>query len=343
MRPRRTMRTPPPALAEAWWPLQEVAPTGSRWYADQVSAGWWDPADDQRTRLRHAVALVDELLASLPQSSIADGATILELGCGPGTALQELAARWPGTLHAWEPEAEPAEVARVLAPDATVHEGDVPLPLPDGAVDVVWVPRALARGTAEWAPLLAEAHRVLKPGGLLAAVLAGPGAWAWEERADAWDEAATGLLVLGADRPDAQGGPVRFVSRWWLDEHWGRGFETLAVRPAGVTMPHPGQGFGLGVWRRAAGDPLPADLFAAVAAQDRREGRAFHRQLALADEEARAVAGRRATAIAATRDRAAALSGPEAVDDQPRVRAAVAAVRALEQDVERLRQEVDAA
>jgi len=343
VRPRRTGRTPVPALAEAWWPLQDVAPTGSRWYEDHVSAGWWDPADPHRTRLRHAAALVDELLASLPQAAIADGATLVELGCGPGTALQELAARWPGVLHAWEPQADAATVARTLAPDATIHDGALPLPLADASADVVWIPRALARGTAEWAPLLAEAHRVLRPGGLLAAVLAGPGAWAWHGPAgEAWDEEGTGLLVLGFDRPDAQGGPLRFVSRWWLDVHAGRGFAAVSFRPTGVTMVHPDQGFGFGVWRRAAGDPLTADAFTEVAPRDRREGRAFHRQLALADAEARANADRRTAAIAATADRAAALSAPGAVDDQPPVRAALREIAALEAEIDRERREADA-
>lgn len=343
MRPRRTGRTPVPALAEAWWPLQDVAPTGSRWYADHVSAGWWDPADPHRTRLRHAAALVDELLASLPQAAIADGATLVELGCGPGTALQELAARWPGVLHAWEPQADAATVARTLAPDATIHDGALPLPLPDASADVVWIPRALARGTAEWAPLIAEAHRVLRPGGLLATVLAGPGAWAWHGPAgEAWDEDGTGLLVLGFDRPDAEGGPIRFASRWWVDEHWGRGFDPVSFRAAGVTMVHPGQGFGFGVRRRGSGDPLSADAFAAVAPEDRREGRAFHRQLALADAEARTTADRQTATIAAVRARAAALSGPDAVDEHPRVREALQAVASLEAEIAQDRRRADA-
>ena len=330
-----------PALAEAWWPLQDVAPTGSRWYADHVSAGWWDPADPHRTRLRHASALVDELLASLPQAAIVDGATLVELGCGPGTALQDLTSRWPGDLHAWEPEPDPATVARTLAPEAVIHEGAFPLPLADASADVVWIPRALARGTIEYAPLLAEAHRVLRPGGLLAAVLAGPGAWTWEGRADAWDEEGTGLLVLGFHRPDAQGGPIRFASRWWLDAHLGRGFDAVSFRPAGVTMVHPDQGFGFGVWRRGAGEPVTADAFAEVPPGDLREGLAFHRQLALADAEARENADRRTAAIATTAARAAALSAPGAVDDQPRVRAAVQAVAALEAGIERDRRGTD--
>jgi SAM-dependent methyltransferase len=334
----RALRTPPPELAEAWWPLCDVAPTGSRWHADHVQAGWWDPGDLHRTRLRHAAALVDELLASLPQDAVAAGARVLELGCGPGSGLQELARRWPCELHAWDASAAARAAARDLACAATVHDAAAPpLPLAGGAVDVVWAPRCFARGGGDWSALLAEAHRVLTPGGLLVAVLAGPGAWAWEARRDAWEEELTGMLVLGLDRPDERGGPICFTSRWWLREHWGRGFELVVMRPAGVAMVHPRQGFGLAVWRRRAGAPVAPSHFAAVAPGDRREGRAFHRQLELADAEARAHTTRRGAALAAAQARSAALARAGAADDHPRVRDARAAVDALEEELRRLR------
>jgi SAM-dependent methyltransferase len=335
---RRAARAAPLALAEAWWPLQDVAPTNSRWHAEHVESGWWDPGDPQRTRLRHARALADELLASLPQDAVVAGARVLELGCGPGTSLQELARRWTCELHGWEPSAAARAAAVQLAPEAQMHDAArPPLALSNGGFDVVWAPRCFARGGCDWADLLAEAHRLLRPGGLLAAVVAGPGAWAWEDRADAWDEDRTGILMLGLDRPDEHGGPICFASRWWLCAHWGRGFAPVVIRPAGVTMAHPHQGFGLAVWRRRDGPAISQEGFAAVEPGDVREGRAFLRQLELAEAEARASTARRDAALAAVRARSAALSRPGAVDDHPRVRDALAAVAALEQDVQRLR------
>ena len=156
-------------------------------------------------------------------------------------------------------------------------------------------------------------------------------------RPRAWDEELTGLLVLGLDRPDERGGPACFTSRLVAAEHWGRGFEAVLVRPAGVAMAHPDQGLGLAVWRRRDGAPMDASAFAAVPAGDVREGRAFRHQLALASAEARRRVARRSPAVAAAQERAVALGRPDAVEHHPRVRDAIAAVAALEADVEALR------
>jgi len=333
------LRTPPPGLAEAWWPLEDVAPTGSRWHAEHLTGGWWDPGDLQRSRLRHATALVDELLASLPQEAVVDAASVLELGCGPGTGLQELARRWPCELHGWDPSQDARSAARAMAPAARIAQAaTLPLALADASVAVVWLPRALARGGSDWAELVAEAHRVLRPGGLLAAVLAGPGVWAWEEREDAWEEELTGMLLVGLDRPGELGGPICFTSRWWLDEHVGRGFDTVVMRRAGVAMLNPDQGHGLGVWRRRPGPAIAAARFAALEPGSVREGRALRHQLELAHAEARALASGRAAALAAVEARAAQLTRPDAVDGHPRVRDALRAVTALEAEVQRLRE-----
>lgn len=332
----RTLRTPPPEIAEAWWPLEDVATTASRWHADHATSGWWDPGDLPRTRLRYAAALVDELLASLPQDAVVPGARVLELGCGPGMSLQELARRWPCELHGWDESDDGRRAAAVMAPEAVVHEA-LPVSLDAGAVDVVWMPRSLARGGLDWAQLVAEAHRVLRPGGMLVAVLAGPGAWAWEDRDDPWEEELTGMLVLELDRPDERGGPICFTSRWWLEEHLGRGFHTVVMRRTGVAMTHPEQGFGLGVWRRRPGPAMSASRVAAVEPGDLRSARAQQRQLALAHAAARAAVEREAATLAAVEGRAALLEGLDAVDAHPRVRDALASVAALEAEVQRLR------
>ena len=325
-----TKRTPPPGLAEAWWPLDGVAPTNSRWHADHVAAGWWDPGDLARTRLRHARAIVDELVASLPADAVASGAAVVELGCGPGTGLQELAGRWDCELHAWDPAPDNRRHAPHMAPAATVHDvAAPPLPLPAGAADVVWVPRRFAGGAVVWSDTLAEALRLLRPSGLLVAVHGGPGAWAWETTSP-WDEDGTGWLVLGVDRPAQRGGPSSSVSTWWLREHWGRGFDLQLMRPAGVAMIHPDQGLGLSVWRRRAGAPITAEALAAVPPGDVQEGRAFRRELALAHAEQRAVTERRTRMLAEAEARRDALERPDAVDDHPRVRELRAVVDALE-------------
>jgi SAM-dependent methyltransferase len=328
------MRTPPPDLAEAWWPLDSVAPTNSAWHRDHAETGWWDPGDMHRTRLRHATALVDELVASLPSGAVSADATLLEIGCGPGSSLGELATRWPGRLHGWDGDGLARDAARWMAPEAVVHDApSPPLPLEDGAVDVVWAPRCFARGAGDWAGLLAEAHRVLRPGGLLVAVLAGPGVWAWEATSQDWEEELTGSLLTGLARGDEHGGPLRFVSRWWLQEHWGRGFGLVAIRRAGVAMPHPDRGFGIAVWRRRDGAAIATAALGAVRAGVVREGLAWRRQLALADAEARASAARHDAAVSQIEQRNAALADLGAVAEHPRVRDAAASLQALEAEL----------
>jgi SAM-dependent methyltransferase len=197
-----------------------------------------------------------------------------------------------------------------------------PLPLADGAADVVWAPRCFAAGGREWADRLAEAHRLLRPGGLLCALHAGPGVWSWESSTP-WDEEGTGLLMLGLDRPEERGGPSVFLSAWWLREHWGRGFDELLLRPAGVAMNRPGQGYGLSVWRRREGLPLAAAELAALTPGDAREGRAFQRQLVLAHDEQRAAAARQARLLEEMAARRETLERPGALDEHPRVRAEI--------------------
>ena len=338
MRSARSLGLATPELAEAWWPLQDVAPSNSRWYADHLASGWWDAGDPRRSRLGLAAALADDLIASLPQDAAPDGAAVLELGCGPGMVLQELAVRTGWRLHGWDADERSRAEARELAPEATIHDVSEPtLPLPAGVLDVVWAPRCFARGELGWAALLAEAHRLLRPGGWLVAVLGGPGAWRWEPDAGDWDEEATGLLVQGLGNPDESGGPRCFVSRWWLTEHWGRGFEAVLLRPAGVAMVHPGDGYGLGVWRRPAGPALSAADLAAHRAGDTREGWAARRQLVMARSDAVRQAERRARVVAAVAARSEALHQDAAVAADPRVRAAAATTAVAEERLGRLR------
>lgn len=112
--------------------------------------------------------LQEEVLASLP--ALADlGDTMLEIGPGPGASTDWLRHR-VRRLVAVERDADAAERLRVrfAGTNVEVVEGDASeLPWPDGSFDAVGcftmlhhVPtRALQQS------ILAEAHRVLRPGG----------------------------------------------------------------------------------------------------------------------------------------------------------------------------------
>jgi malonyl-CoA O-methyltransferase len=101
-------------------------------------------------------------------------ARILDLGCGTGHGLGLLAARWPAA------ELIAADFALPMVASARMgwrHCADAEaLPLADAAVDMVW-----ANLVMQWcdpALFLAEAARVLRPGGRLAAATLGPGTFA---------------------------------------------------------------------------------------------------------------------------------------------------------------------
>ncbi|MFZ5476058.1 MAG: class I SAM-dependent methyltransferase [Myxococcota bacterium] len=107
----------------------------------------------------------DQLVAAAPD------ATVVDLGCGPGVLLEGLRARFPKGRHVGV-EVQPAMLAHARAhaarAGAEIVEADVatpPVPLPDGVADVVTSVHVLHE--LEYPPpLLAEARRLLRPGGV---------------------------------------------------------------------------------------------------------------------------------------------------------------------------------
>jgi ubiquinone/menaquinone biosynthesis C-methylase UbiE len=96
------------------------------------------------------------------------GDRVLDLGCGDGPFLVEISALGATPIGVDVADAALAR-ARRRAPDAELHrvEPDGPLPLPDRSVDAVWCSETLEH-VADTARFLAEARRVLRPGGALA-------------------------------------------------------------------------------------------------------------------------------------------------------------------------------
>jgi ubiquinone/menaquinone biosynthesis C-methylase UbiE len=105
-------------------------------------------------------------------SALRSDDTVLDIGCGPGTAVRR-AARLGATVSGVDPAPVMLRVARLL----TRSTGQVrylmgtaeSLPVPDGSVSVVWA----VASVHHWADLdiaLCEARRVLTRGGRLVAV-----------------------------------------------------------------------------------------------------------------------------------------------------------------------------
>jgi SAM-dependent methyltransferase len=96
---------------------------------------------------------------------------VVDVGCGPGTAARA-AARRGARVTGVDPSASMLRVAR-----AVTHRGDVTwaegtaeqLPVPDGSATVVWA-LATVHHWRDVTKALAQAYRVLAPGGRLLAV-----------------------------------------------------------------------------------------------------------------------------------------------------------------------------
>jgi SAM-dependent methyltransferase len=101
------------------------------------------------------------------------GLAILEVGCGGGTAL-ELAAGRGAEVAAIEAAPVFVQIARRRVPTADIRVGDLQfLPFDDETFDVVMGFNAF-QYAADVSAALAEARRVLRPGGLLAMLVWGP-------------------------------------------------------------------------------------------------------------------------------------------------------------------------
>jgi ubiquinone/menaquinone biosynthesis C-methylase UbiE len=111
-----------------------------------------------------------ELLSAL---CIGAGDRVLDVGCGPATDLAALAEEVGPTGRVIGIDQDPAMVATARAriamyPNVEVRHADAHhLPLETAGIDRARVDRVLMH-TADPAAVLAELHRVLRPGGLLA-------------------------------------------------------------------------------------------------------------------------------------------------------------------------------
>lgn len=113
-----------------------------------------------------------DLAAGLPAIT---PARILDAGCGTGHALTALRARFPAAQTV-ALDLSPAMLHRVKAPCSRLTGDLEHLPLADASLDLYW--SSLAVQWCELPQVLAEARRVLAPGGLLALATLGPATFA---------------------------------------------------------------------------------------------------------------------------------------------------------------------
>jgi SAM-dependent methyltransferase len=153
-----------------------------------------------RTALRDAIAGIDPKV-------------ILDAGCSSGYLLEDLRGDHPGArLLGVDLVASGLRRAKALVPEAELLLADVcDLPIEDGTVDAV-VSANLLEHVPDDVGAIAEFHRVLRPGGILAIVIpAGPGTY------DYYD------TFLGHERRYARGEIARKASGFEVvhDTHLG--------------------------------------------------------------------------------------------------------------------------
>ncbi|HEX2773433.1 MAG TPA: methyltransferase domain-containing protein [Micromonosporaceae bacterium] len=140
-------------------PRTRLRPPNDLWQYDDLAGEWWRP--DGAFALLHWLA---EARARLIPSASRPGATLVDLGCGAGPLAPYVADK--GYRHVG------VDLVRSALEQAADHglfpvQADATaLPLADGCADVVSAGQVLEH-VPQWPAAVAEACRVLRPGGLL--------------------------------------------------------------------------------------------------------------------------------------------------------------------------------
>jgi SAM-dependent methyltransferase len=153
-------------------------------------------------------------------NALRPGLDLLDVGCGPGTITVDLARRVaPGRVAAIDraPEvvAQAASHARAQGISIELHVGDLyALPFADASFDVVHAHQVLQH-LSDPVRGLTEMHRVLRPGGLLAARDGDYACFGWaphDPLLSRWLELYREVARRNAGEPDAG----RFLKGWAL-------------------------------------------------------------------------------------------------------------------------------
>ena len=188
------------------------------------------------------------------------GKRVLDFGCGAGRTLRHfLPEAGEAEFYGCDIDAASIEwLAQQLSPPLLVfRNGEEPgLPQRDDFFDLVYALSVFTHVTDRWAPWMVELQRVVKPGGLLIATFLNEAHWpAYGD--GPWDEDRIGMNVTKKWNPWDRGGPIVFLSEWWIRAHWGRAFDLVAVERRDPDSP---EGQGAALLRAKAERPTVAEL-----------------------------------------------------------------------------------
>lgn len=224
-------------------------------------------SEDGESFDRIGLASKRDILSLLGDDWSFEGKRVLDFGCGSGRTLRHfLAEAEAAEVHGCDIDADSiAWLKRNHEPPLRLHHTgeDPPLPFEDGSLDLVWSVSVFTHLADSWSAWMCELHRVLADDGLLVATYSGRSIaehpTSRESLGGGWDEERAGMAVTLYALPfNPTSGPGVYLSRWWLEEHWGRAFEILELREGGFGGVERGQGVVL--MRKRPGSFTPEDL-----------------------------------------------------------------------------------
>jgi SAM-dependent methyltransferase len=189
----------------------------------------------------------------MPEEWTFEGKQVLDFGCGAGRVLRHFLTEAERGTELWGSEIDAASVEwleRHLSPPVKVvlHGERPPIPVEDGHFDLIYAMSVFTHITFEWSAWMLEMHRLLAEGGLLLATFLSEGMGVHLH--EPWDEDRIGMNVARCGAGWDEGGPLTFISPWWLREHWGRAFEVLRLEPAVREIGDPWSAHGVVLLRR---------------------------------------------------------------------------------------------
>jgi SAM-dependent methyltransferase len=196
--------------------------------------GQVDPLDPERAYDQIGKGIRHIIETMLPVDWSWKGGRVLDFGCGAGRVLRQFAPEaqmaefWGCDIHtpsiAW--------IRENLEPPfhALTCEEEPGLRFPDGYFSLIYaisVFTHLAENATGW---LLELRRILADDGLLLVTFLGEG-MIQQVIGEAWDECRIGFNAVMYGNSWDNGGPMTFISPWWIRARWGRAFEIVELRP----------------------------------------------------------------------------------------------------------------